>query len=284
MSKFAALLKKDWYLSRKQLLIPVWVVGGYYLLIMIAGLIAYLKFGADIEWSDFSRLEFPTVGILSYFSSMVMMGLPGLLALLVTLVLTQSALNDDVKRNAELFHRSQPVSVWQRTLAKFSLSIGGNWAILILISAFNFLLMTVLLSIFAQFNFWPALAGMVQGLIVYFKITLVLGSILFLASAVFRDKAFVITLAILAGVHSLFIILNFAFGWHLPLPLNYLYELLKFSSITSLEGDISTVEVRELIRENWGVIVFNWKTLLQIIFSGIMYAAATLIYKNKEIK
>ncbi|MBN1326783.1 MAG: hypothetical protein JW996_02405 [Candidatus Cloacimonetes bacterium] len=287
MTKFTTLLRKDYYLNRKNLMMPVWITAGYYLLTAIALLIAYFKAPESIHvgFNDFG--SFPDENIryvASYLANLSLMIMPGILSLIFTIIITQGALNDDIHRNSELFHRSQPVSIWQRTLAKFTVGVGGNWVVLSGIALFNFILFGIILLAFDLFSFGTALAGILQSSLGFMKFGLIIGSICFFFSAVFKDKGFLQGVAILVGIQFLFMILNALLGWKIPLPLTFLYKLLYSDAIIKVEDSISKAEIIAQIRHNWMSLLVSWKTFFQILFSGGLFALSTWIYSLKEVK
>ncbi|MBN2460879.1 MAG: hypothetical protein JXB60_04670 [Candidatus Cloacimonetes bacterium] len=286
MNKFRTLLLKEYWIEKKQLLVPVWITLGYYLLALIGVLIAYFR--SEGEISHVVRgIDFTDASVnagISYIVNMAHVIFPGLLCILFTIILTQSALNEDIRRNFELFHRSQPVSIWLRSLAKYTVGIAGNLLVLLAIVLFNFIVSSIILLALGLYSPGPALAGMIQSYLGHIKLALIIGSICFFFSAVFKDKAFFNGIAILFGVNFLFLIFNVLFNWKLPLPLYYLYQLIKTGSMIMIGSDFDAANISDLIRDHWGVIVFNWKSLLQIISSGVLFAGATLIYRLREIK
>ena len=220
------------------------------------------------------------------------MGLPGFMSLIFTIMLTQSALNEDLRRNFELFHRSQPVSVWHRSLSKYITGIGGFWIVLFLIGIFNFIVVNSFVAIVGQFHFKTAISGMMLAQLGYMKFTLIIGSIAFFCSVIFKDKAFFKGISVLLAIHVLFLIVNVWFGWKLPMPLTYLIDLLKDNSVTNFQGNdfffgtdsSQYFEISDMIKEKWNSLIFSWKSLLQIAVSGSLFAISTFIYKNKEVK
>ncbi len=285
MNKFKALLTKDFQIHKKSFMIPIWVTAAIYFLTLIAGIVAYFKTGIDINLGDleFTDVDAPVKGI-TYLTNLFMMSFPSFLCAITAIMLAQSALNEDIKRNFELFHRSQPVSIWARSGSKFIITIGGTWVVLGLIAIFNALISGIILGYLHFFSFSGFLHGFLQGMIAYMKISLVLGGICFFASAIFKDKALLYTLLVLVGVQVLFGVINLLYGIHLPLPFNYLAELME-TNVRHYEGtEFLQQDVSELISIGWREVLFNWKTLLQIAFSGVMFVGGTFIYKGKEVK
>lgn len=285
MSKFKILMKKDFWIHKKNFFVPIWIMAALYLLSLIAVVVAYFKSGVEFNIMDleFGAIDVPVLGI-SYFVNLALIGFPSLLCILTAVMLAQSALNEDSKRNFELFHRSQPVSVWARSGSKFLVTIGGTWVVLTIITLFNSIIMNSVLAYFHFFSFSGALQGVLQGMIAYIKMSLVLGSICFFASSIFKDKALLNTLGILIGVQVLFLVINLLYGIHLPLPFNYLKGLMETNARSFEINEFAQQDAINIIKFGWQEVLFNWKTLLQLGFSGVMFAGATFIYKNKEIK
>lgn len=283
MKKFKALLIKDYRINKKTLLIPFWIVGGFYALIILSVTAGYFK--GDLNFVDLQLvMKDGKVPTLIYMFNMMIMGLPGFIALLFTITLTQSALNEDIRHNCELFHRSQPVSFWKRSLSKFIVSIGGNWLVLLIIAVFNYLVVNIILAFFGQFSLSASLSGMLVAFFYFVKITLLIGSITFFLSAVFKDKAFFTGLGIMLGIQFLFLILNALLGWKLPLPLSYFNDLLTIRSQVEFDDNPMLISYLDFARETWKLAIFNWKSLLQVAVSGVFFSLATFIYKSREVK
>ncbi|KQC03447.1 MAG: hypothetical protein APR54_09380 [Candidatus Cloacimonas sp. SDB] len=284
MRKFKALLKKDLQIGKKTLLMPIWIILGYYILIAIALLIAFLGSDLQINLADIDFSDAPSVHIISYVAGLGIMSFPVILAAIFTLIMTQSGLNEDIRWNSELFHRSQPVSVWLRSLSKYVSGIAGNWLTYLAIGLLNLIIVVVILLSLNQLRLDFLLAGWLQALVGMMKITLIIGSFCFLFSALFKDKAFLQGLAIIVGIHFLVLILNFLLGWNLPLPLNNIIHLLKTNTIRGLDSFVTEKEIRHLIYLNWQDLVLSWRSLIQILVSGLLFIISTFIYKSKEIK
>ena len=282
MNKFKALLIKDWHISKKSLMMPFWITAAFYILILLAVAVAYFR--GEIPLAEFKMEADMAVPAIIYAVNLALYSLPGFMMLIFTITITQSALNEDVRKNCELFHRSQPVSVWWRSLSKYTLGIAGNWAVLLVIAVFNYIVINSVLAAFGQTNFYASFSAFAQGFLSFAKIGLLLGSLTFFCSAVFKDKAFFQGVAILLGVNFLFMILNVILGWHLPSPLKYLMDLFTTTSLNKFSGDPGMIDLPAMIDEIWKKLILNWKTLLQIGVSGALFATATLIYNNKEVK
>ena len=282
MKKFKALLIKDLQISKKTLMIPLWITAGFYLLILLISAVAY--FTGDLNF-DFGQIQgTPPSESINYIVNIAIMGLPGLISLIFIIILTQGALNENIRNNSELFHRSQPVSIWYQSLSRYIVGIAGNWLALLVIALFNFIVVAIIMASVDEFIFNTAFAGMAQSVISFMKTGIIIGSLTFFCSAVFKDKAFLQGLAIIVGVQFLFIILNALMQWHLPLPLNYIIKLVNVATPSAMDNELVNENIVFYIEEAWMRILINWKTLLQMSVSGVLFVVATLIYKNKEIK
>ena len=282
MHKFKALIKKDLQISKKTLMIPLWITAGFYLLILLISAVAYFTGDLNIDLGNIQGT--PPSEMINYIANLAIMGLPGLISLIFIIILTQGALNENIRNNSELFHRSQPVSIWYQSASRYIVGIAGNWLALLAIALFNFIVIAIILAITDKFIFGIAISGMAQSVISFMKTGLIIGSITFFFSAVFKDKAFLQGLAIIVGVQFLFIILNALMQWHLPLPLSYIMKLINASTPTTIEPDVFGENVSFYINEIWKRILINWNTLLQVAISGVLFVGATLIYKSREIK
>ena len=282
MSKFIALIKKDLQISKKTLMIPLWITAGFYLLILLISAVAYFTGDLNIDLGNIQGT--PPSEMINYIANLAIMGLPGLISLIFIIILTQGALNENIRNNSELFHRSQPVSIWYQSASRYIVGIGGNWLVLFAIALFNFIVIAIILAVTDKFIFGLAISGMAQSVISFMKTGLIIGSITFFFSAVFKDKAFMQGLAIIVGVQFLFIILNALMQWHLPLPLSYIMKLINASTPATIEPEVFSENVNYYVIEIWKRILINWNTLLQIGVSGVLFVGATLIYKSREIK
>lgn len=282
MNKFKALIRKDLQISKKTLMIPFWIIAGFYLLMILISAVAYFTGDMNMDLGNIQGT--PPSEMINYIANIAIMGFPGLLSLIFIIILTQGALNENIRNNSELFHRSQPVSLWYQSASRYIVGIAGNWLVLLTIAIFNFIVVAIILAIADKFIFTAAISGLAQSIISFMKTGLIIGSLTFFCSAVFKDKAFLQGLAIVVGIQFLFLILNVLMGWSLPLPLSYLMKLINASSPTTIEPEVFGENVSFYIAEIWKKILINWNTLLQVAVSGVLFVGATLIYKSREIK
>lgn len=280
MSRFAAVLKKDVLVNKKNLLIPYIIMAVFYILMtaIILSQASKMNFEFDDMYVSFNE---PSAAA-SYIGNIFLLALPGFLSIIFTLLLAQSALNEDLRRNCELFHRSQPISIWKRTISKFIVAVAGNWVFLIVLGIVNLIISAIILTQFVPFHIGKALVGFIQAFIGFAKFNLIVGSIAFFCSAIFKDKALLKGLAILVGVHVFLGILELFLNISIPSPLSYLGKLLQDTSVT-INSNLNH-NLKTFILDRWQALILNSKVLIQLVFSAVMYAAGTLIYKNREVK
>lgn len=285
MNKFKALLMKDFQVNKKTLIFPIWISVGFYALFIFSIVLAYIRGDYSMEFirfeADFSNFE-PNAA-LNYILNFFLITLPGLLGILITIMINQNALNEDIRKNYELFHRSQPVSIWKRTFSKFIIGTGGSWIIILLISFFNFIVINLILGYLNQFVFYAAFSGFIQGLIIYFKVYIVIGALAFFASALFKEKAFFTGLGILLAIQVFLWIINALMNWNIASPIALISDLVSYDKINELKSLLTEQPVGEVIASFWKHILFNIKTIYQIIFSGILFYLSTIIYSKKEV-
>ena len=285
MNKFKAILRKDWIINKKALLMPFWITLGFYVFVILSSLIALIRgdFQMNLEiFRSFDISEFSPTFI--YFINYSVSFFPELMGYFFVIIISQNALNEDIRRNYELFHRSQPVSIWLRSFSKFFIGIGGVWPILATIIAFNLIIVNVLLAIYGRCDVGLALIAAIQSFVKFMIVSLLLGSMAFFSSSIFKDRAVLKSLAVLSALHLLFLIVNVWFGWKLVPPIQYLAKLLRFDSMEPFHIQDVGFDVYNYIKMKWYQILLNWKILLQIGVSALLFVSGTLIYKHKEVK
>jgi len=283
MHHIKTLLLKDFRINKKTMFLPFWITLGFYGFILLGVAIAYFK--QDFQIMSLAGIENTMpIQLTSFLANLAITTLPGNIAVLFTIILTQSALNEDIRKNCELFHRSQPVSIWERTFSKYFMGTFGNWLVLLTIVIFNFIIVNSVLVFLGHFDFFPAISATFLSLLATLKYIILIGSIVFFFSAIFKDKAFFKGIAILMGVNFLFQMFNWIFSWKLPLPLSYLLDLFHTNSLDGFEKNFNNSNFEYIFQTSWKNVIWNLKSLWQLLFSAAMFAISTFIYKYKEVK
>jgi ABC-type transport system involved in multi-copper enzyme maturation permease subunit len=308
MTPFKALIIKDLQANRKVLMVPIWFLLGMYVILIASITIGYATGNTNMSVNGIP-LDLLANENLHKMMSFVMqsamfIGSLGLIFAISMAIISATLLNQDIKHKCELFHRSQPVNVWQITASRFIAGIGGLLALSLAIGIFNMILSNILASILTpmRVDWWMSLNGLVLSWLHFSIAMTVLGSILFVFSAIFRDNAFGLGVGSLGVLQLITLILNKVYGWHLPYILNAIYKLimsgiLKISNVlpTSQQFGIITVSsgqepnlVSFVLPDNFlynlWTTLFTWDIAFKFLFCAVMFVIATYLYKRREVQ
>jgi ABC-type transport system involved in multi-copper enzyme maturation permease subunit len=303
-----ALIVKDLQINRKTLLVPVWFVLALYLLSAVMVTVAISKGGENVVVGGvpIELLNNPDLSRIISFAVQVglFLGILGFLFATSMIILGSTLLNSDVKHKCELFHRSQPVSVWEITASRFIAGIGGLVGVAFAIGLFQYLVgnLTLLIITPLKVDWWLSLNGFLAGWAHLSVSLLVLGSICFFLSSVFRDNAFGKGALILGAVELAIVIIDKTMNIHIPSPSVGLFKLIG-SNIASFTEIFPTmnygVQVGHAVNTGqnldmfkvppyflynvWSTIL-SWSVALKVAVSGALYLLATYIYKKREVQ
>ncbi len=268
MRKIIALFRSEFQKNKSSYLMPVWIIAGMLAVSLIAALVARFALNENVYFfsPELNRdgLRIGLYGIMFAFS----------LIFFMFLVLTaQSSLNREKQLGSDLFFRCQPVSAWRVTGVKYIMHV---YAASLVLAALG-IIMALVLSFAGLFtgNGFPvgsALYGVFLGWIAYVKVAMVLGSLLFLFSAVFRSSALLKGAAALGILEGLFAIIEAIFRHRITLP-----DV--FATLFSLMGDLG-VENMDSISMN--MLLGNSGILFALVFAALCYTGATVIYKMRS--
>jgi hypothetical protein len=274
-----ALVRKDWYVSRRQLLMPLWFVIGAILFIGIAYLAS----------SDNVRLGFYQVNVrevsadpgmvqaMAYGTNYGMTMATGVLCLIFLFMLGGSALNRDTQRNCEVFYRSQPISLWAITSSKFIVNVLGLVVMHIVISIITFVLSNGFTWFFYRsWCFGPAFSGFAQGIVQFASVIVFVGSMAMFCSALFRHRAVGIGIAFIAGISIITVLVNQMY--HMKLPV-------LFAILVQMNRDVFDTGLMMLRNgyHSWSD-VFQWLFWKRWLLSALFFAVSSWIYQIREIR
>ncbi|MFO7660304.1 MAG: hypothetical protein R6V77_05275 [Candidatus Cloacimonadaceae bacterium] len=309
MNSFKALVIKDLQANRKILMVPVWYLLGTY--VFMAGSIVFATTtGAKNMTISGIPLDLLTNDNLHQMMSFLMQsaaffGFLGIIFVIAMSIIGSSLLNQDIKHKCELFHRSQPVSVWKITASRFIAGIGGLIALALAIGVLNMFLSNFLAMMLTpmRVNWWMSFNGLILSWLHFSIAIMVLGSILFTLSAIFKDNAFGLGAACLGGLQLVTLFLNKIYGWNIPYIANAIFKLImsgilkiqaylptsqQFGIVTirtgSQEPDLSTFVVPPNFLTSIWSSLFTWDIAFKFFFCAVMFVIATLIYKRREVQ
>ncbi len=308
MTAFKNLLTKDYQTVKKQLFVPLWIILGLYVIFTFSIIIAYAKGDANLVMGGIPMELLGNADLHRAISFALQAGLflgfLGLIFAIPMTVLSATLLNSDIKHKCELFHRSQPVSVWKNTASRYVAGIGGLVGLAFLAGLFQLVAGNILLAILTpmKVDWWLAFNGfLLSWMHLSISIT-VLGSLGFLLSAVFKDNAIGKGALAIGAVDIAIVIMNYYLKLGIPALSKNLFKLV-YSNISDFSnvfptmqygivmgsnarttGDISAFTLPQGFLSGLYGSVFTWETLAKAGLCVALYALATFIYKKREVQ
>ncbi len=308
MKTLKALVIKDLQANRKSLMVPIWYVLGMY--VFMAGSILFAS-ATGTKNMSISGIPLDLLAndnlhqMLSFvMQSAMFFGFLGIIFVIAMSIISSTLLNQDIKHKCELFHRSQPVSVWKITASRFIAGIGGLIALALAIGVLNMFLSNFLAMLFTPMNvnWWMSLNGLILSWLHFSIAIMVLGSILFMLSAIFKDNAFGLGSAVIGALQLVTLFLNKIYGWKIPYIANAIFKLI-MSGILKIQAYLPTsqqfgiVTIRTGSEPNLSTFVvppnfltsiwsslFTWDIAFKFFFCAVMFVIATYIYKRREVQ
>ncbi len=296
MNKFFLYLKHEFKANKVAFLIPLIIQGFNYATSLIFMILLYariIKTDTDLAQSIKSIFLEQGVAIDSEASKVILLIVGyimtvfalGIFGVFVGMIRASSSLNYEKKMGYELFYRTQPVSIWTRTGAKYLNSIIGALISATIIALVN----TVVISIIFATQFtdkglvWSSVfQGFFAGCISTIGPALLFGSLGFLVSAVFTRMAlmkgafvlltlgFIELLSKLAGIQFLSI-----FSYLMKMAMELLQPR---SIIPKAVENISSVNEIPLSG------FFYTEQLWIVLLSAAIFVVSTYIFKHKKIE
>ena len=265
MKQFKTLLISE-YQKRKSLYWwPVWIVAGLTVLSFIALLIAWIVESPDIVmYGNDGTKDGNLIGMYG-----TMFGFGTIFWAFVALM-TQSSLNRERQLGSDLFFRSQPVSFWKVTGAKYLMHLFGSSILLLGLGIiFSLILSTVAAFTNGGFYLGQALWGTFLGWLNYLKVVMVFGSLLFLFSAIFKNNALLLGAAALGLLEGILAIIEAIFKFRFRLP-----DV--FVSLGRMTGNMGLDEIDSV---NMKMVMGDWNILVGLIFAILCFTLGSYIYK-----
>lgn len=308
MKQLKALIIKDIHTNKKFFFLPMWLMLSLYLLIGVVFTIARAKSGTCINWGGVPSTFLTGSAFADFFSFAIQVGLYfGIVGIIFGIPIMGACtfiLNGDVKEKCELFHRSQPVSVWKLTASRYIVIIGGLIVLSLFVGIIQLITSNIMISVYTpmQVNLWMALNGMLISWL-HLSISIgVIGSIGFLLSAIFKENAFGKGALVLAVLEIAVFIVNYFLNLGVPSPFAGLVRLM-FSSISTFVSEFPNVNYAfnvstnkfnslypntvptqaEILSKAWSSL-FTWGVALRLAVCGALYTLATCVYHRREVQ
>ena len=289
MNPKLALLKKDLLVSRKRLMIPIWITLLIYTLILISVMVSlffksdetipfltFFQMSIENELSDYQQLT-------AFFFNYIIALVAGFLLIISIASLTSDCLNPDASSNHELFHRCQPISTMQVCYSRLICYAGGSWVVYLSIAILNFLLFNVTIAIMLRdilsWNFFYASAGMIYAVLPMIVVSFIFTASGMFFSALFKDNS------TLKGTGLIFILsivpalVNSLYGWQIPGLYTYFLNVLKLATNIPLSSfDSMNFTLPSFLT------IFDLNMLTHVFFGVFVFLAATYVYSLRQIK
>ncbi len=274
MSHYLTLLKTEYIKRKSSYWLPVWIVAGIVLLVLIISITAMVAHWDEIEIGminmAFDYEDIQDGVMFGTYGSMILVVFVFSIFLLIT---SQSSLSKEKELGCELFYRCQPVNIWVCTAAKYLMHVFAGAVFLLGIGLILGLIMAIVLaSTMGGFYLGSAIVGSLLGVVLYLKIALVFGSLLFLFSSIFKNNAFLKGAIFLGLIDLVFFMIEEITRNTINMP--SIYE-----GLVALLGNLNVDADLGL-----GYVLADYRLLIALVFAGACYAGATLIYKHKTIE
>ncbi|MDP8221207.1 MAG: hypothetical protein P9X26_07665 [Candidatus Stygibacter frigidus] len=291
MNKFAAQLRNDYRINVKSLLTPIVI----FLIIDFLAIITFfiMKSKLGFDYQNFLTININTDGAdlglmqesIWYMIGMGVLGFAGFIMVLVSLSIGNQSLNQEKNRKCEIFYRSQPISVWLYSVSKYLIAVAAPIVILFVIGVFNLLLVVPFLNQIVRFDFMDALSGLIVSFLLYSRSIIVVGSLGFMMSGIFKEKAFMKLILIMVSLQLIIVFAHFSLNTPLIELFHYVGQLINplkgLKDMINFDNMESVMDFRQAF--NARILLFNWHSALQIIASGIFFVSGVLVYSKKEV-
>jgi hypothetical protein len=311
MSPFQALLLKDYRTTRKGLVVPVYILAGIYVVMIAAYIFAKIHGGQNVEF-NMNFADIPAAfltnmdfhAMISFSMQAIMfMSFFGIVVGISLVVISSGLLNHDIHHKCELFHRSQPVSVWEITGSRYLVGIIGSLIIAFVLGLINMVVVNILTMIATPMhvNWWMSFNGLLLSFLHISVALLLLGSICYTLSAIFKSNAFGKGMLGLVGIDVAIQIVNYLFSFRIPAMSVSFFKFIMsgFSSLTTQitmqkYGAFATAQAKpsdialfklppDFLTVMWSTL-FTWQILEKLLICVALYVISTYIYQKREVQ
>ncbi len=267
MEQIYALIKTEYLKRKNSYWLPVWIISGFLGLMLIALFIAMLANVSDIHFFNDGTgtlaARTGSYGLMFFFA---------MIYFIFLVLMSQSSLNRERQLGCDLFFRCQPVNIWRVCGVKYLMHVYGGLAWLAGLGIIAALIMAFIgLGTGLGFPLGQALYGSFLGLLAYLKVAVVIGSLLFLFSAVFTHNAFLKGVAVMGIAEGLLAVTEAIFRHQIDLP--GIFGNL-FAMVGNLNAEtMDTVKMSSVMgdpRFVWG-----------LLFAAACFLSATFIYRHR---
>ncbi|MFA4959974.1 MAG: hypothetical protein WC535_08825 [Candidatus Cloacimonas sp.] len=284
MNQCKTLLKKEWWINWKQLLLPVWVSLAFIGVCIIGLLIGLIK-GKGITYFRMEGNFPPGFNNLFLFGSVQTLNIAlGFLSIMVAIMLADNLINGGFKLKCEILHQSQPVSLTKILSSKYVFLILGSFIVYAVISFIGTLVITFTQMYFTSALFYFGFYAWLQSAVELFFTLIFVCSLFWFFACLFQRKSFFMGILTLIGIELAIKILNYTSALNIPSLLGSLTKFIKISSDPGFGKamDLNVNTLISIVQANWKNILSN-NTLLKLLYSAILTLGGSLFYKRREL-
>lgn len=292
MKQFRSLLTRDIYLNKWSLLLPVIIVALCYLLILIID----MRWGIDLDNISYSMkgANIPFMGLVGVVIGNIWLS-GALLSLVVLVILTPNALNDNIKNHCEIFYKCLPIAPWKVVLSKVISSIIIPLGIVLILAFFNTFVAYLFLGKTSVISLITLLKFTFSTMVFFIPYLLLLGSFFIFLSGILKKKVFVRFIGILFGANIVIQIFRSLSGVKIGTLSEYINSWLLNPSFTGskiidvdklVNGFMSKMTLDNGVNEISNLIatsIFSWDGMCLILAAIILLTSSVYAYKLRKL-
>lgn len=292
MRQFKSLLKRDIYLNKGSLLLPVLGVAICYLFLIFI----HLKWGLDLGNLNYQMkgANMPFVGLIGVIIGNIML-CGSLLFITVLGFMTPNALNDNIKNHCEIFYKCLPIPPWKVVISKVVSTIITPVVIVLGLVLLNTWIAFLILGDTSEISLGVLIRFTLSILLFSFPYLLLFGSFFIFLSGILKKSVVAKFLGITIGINILINIFRSVSGVKISTLSEYVSIWLANPSFTGKKIiDVELVgkgfmdnmtlntgidEVSSLIASS----IFSWDGLCLIIATAILLTSSVYAYKFRKL-
>ncbi len=289
MSQIKALIMKEFRTQKNAILMPFYIQGGIYLMMLLVFILAYFKGEADIQLlnTEIGKISTGIHNIYFWLAGAMLTVIPAFLTVITYTSVSVSTVNDDYKNKCVLFYSTMPVNFIKKILTKIGFVVSITSISIIILSLINIGINAIIASFFIKIHLGYILLGFVQNFIIIFFSMLLIHSICWFFAAIFKNKT--TSYAILSYiVYKIIISLSaLIFGNNLMRYLNvvekYIFNLVIPRFSINFDNLGYEPYAKDIIVTNWNNI-FSSETIEKLVLSVVLFTIAAFIIQRREIE
>lgn len=277
MHQYKALLKKDWQVNWKIMLVPAWFLLATYTLTLVVLVSGYIKSGSVISVAFQTNLQHVDALIWTlHFSAAIGIGI---LASITSMQL-MDIINQDHLKQCEIFHFSFPISLSKTLGTKLIFVMLGPFLLYLLLAAINCLVMnlaTALLGFSDLALSFNALINSIPYVILFF---LVFPPLCALFAGIFKKYGPISMLFSLAAIDTMLMIISKLYGVKQFSIISYYLAILSKPLAVSravMSGNISSMGLF-----SWSHL-FSSDALIRVAISAVLILITYHFIKRREL-